>query len=139
MTKNEALEYCYKHKDQYIRDFDSIAEGIRSFDCLIAIIEEDTITPDQIKDYGMDYKDENEWSKTPPNSEGWYWYCSGNEGNQENKETPPQIVYIEKSPKQNKFQVGVNYLGRCINMSCDSLGGWWKLVDIPNPPKSSKS
>lgn len=55
MNKEEALEYCYDHRDDYIRDFDSIDEGIRQFDCLISILESDTITPDQIADYGMDY------------------------------------------------------------------------------------
>lgn len=57
MTKEEALEYCYKHRDQYIRDADSINEGIRQFDCLISILEDGTIKPEQLPEYGMEYDD----------------------------------------------------------------------------------
>jgi len=56
MDKQEALDYCYKHKDEYIRSFDSIDEGQRLFDCLIGIIEGDTIKPDEIGSYGMDFE-----------------------------------------------------------------------------------
>jgi len=55
MNKEEAIAYCYRHKDQYIRDADSIDEGIRQFDCLVSILESDTISPDQLAEYGMDY------------------------------------------------------------------------------------
>lgn len=57
MTKEEAVSYCYKHRDQFIRDSESIDAGIRQFDCLIVILEEGTITPEELSDYGMDYKD----------------------------------------------------------------------------------
>ena len=55
MTKEEAINYCYKHREEYIRDFDSVDEGIRQFDCLISILESGTITPDQLPEYGMEY------------------------------------------------------------------------------------
>jgi hypothetical protein len=55
MTKEEAIKYCYTNKDNYIRDFDSISQGIRQFDCLIAIIESGTINPSELPDYGMEY------------------------------------------------------------------------------------
>ena len=52
-TKGEALEFCYKHKDDYIRQFYSIDEGMRQFDCLIEILESDTIPVTDLPDYGM--------------------------------------------------------------------------------------
>ena len=55
MTKEEALIYCYKHKDEYIRDFDNIAEGIRAFECLISNLEEEITLPSELASYGMDY------------------------------------------------------------------------------------
>ena len=55
MSKEEALAYCYKHRDEYIRDHDSIVEGTEQFECLITILEAGTITPDQISDYGMEF------------------------------------------------------------------------------------
>ena len=55
MTRDEAIQYCYQHKDDYIRDFDSVSEGVRQFDCLIAILEYGTIKPTDLPQYGMDY------------------------------------------------------------------------------------
>lgn len=56
MTKEEALNYCYKHEKEYIVDTaDTIADGQRQFDCLIAILEDGTISPSELPDYGMDY------------------------------------------------------------------------------------
>ena len=55
MTKKEAIDYCYKHKDEFIKDFDSIDEGVRQFDCLIEIVNSGTIKPNEIADYGMEY------------------------------------------------------------------------------------
>lgn len=55
MNKEEAIAYCYKHKDEYVKDFKSVDEGIRSFDCLISILEDELIQPNQLKEYGMEY------------------------------------------------------------------------------------
>lgn len=55
MTIKEALDYCYKHRDEYIKDFDSVDDGVRQFDCLIVIVEDGTIKPEQLSEYGMDY------------------------------------------------------------------------------------
>ena len=57
MNKDEAIAYCYLHRDEYIRDSGSIDEGSRGFDCLISILESDTIKPDQLAEYGMKYED----------------------------------------------------------------------------------
>jgi len=54
MTKEEALDYCYLHKDDYIHGFDSIYEGNRQFDCLVSILESGTISPADLPDYGME-------------------------------------------------------------------------------------
>lgn len=56
MNKEEALEYCYKHEKEYKSDLYACGEdGDEMFACLITILESGTITPDQLKDYGMDY------------------------------------------------------------------------------------
>ena len=56
MTKKEALAYCYEHERQYKADlYASGEDGERSFDCLIEILEGDTIQPKDLPDYGMDY------------------------------------------------------------------------------------
>ena len=54
MTKSEALEYCWEHRNEFIRDSESVDEGIRQFDCLISLLEYGTISPDEIGDYGME-------------------------------------------------------------------------------------
>jgi len=55
MTVEEAIDYCYKHKEDYIDLFDKSSEGKRQFDCLIAILEYKTITPSLLPDYGMNF------------------------------------------------------------------------------------
>ena len=57
MNKQEAIDYCYRHKDQWISDFGCITDGARAFECLIVILEEETIKPEELPSYGMDYKD----------------------------------------------------------------------------------
>lgn len=54
MTAEQAIEYCYKHEDQFLRDCGK--GGQRQFDCLIAILESGTISPKELPDYGMDYE-----------------------------------------------------------------------------------
>ena len=56
MTKEEALEYCYNHANEFKADMYKCGEnGERQFDCLIAILESGTIEPKELPDYGMDY------------------------------------------------------------------------------------
>ena len=50
MTIEQALQYCYKHEKVYVFETDQ-----RTFDCLIAIVENGTIKPSQLPEYGMDY------------------------------------------------------------------------------------
>ena len=57
MTKNEAVDYCYRHKEEYIRGSETVHAGIRSFYCLIAILEDGTIQPSELADYGMEYSE----------------------------------------------------------------------------------
>ena len=54
MSVDEAIRYCYDNRDEYIRGFDKISEGIRGFDCLIEILEHGTIKPVDLPKYGMD-------------------------------------------------------------------------------------
>lgn len=53
--KEEAIDYCYKNKDKFIKDCESVSKGIREFDCLISCLEEGTIKPEELADYGMNY------------------------------------------------------------------------------------
>lgn len=56
MTKEEALAYCYKHERQFKADAYAAGEdGERQFDCLIEILEGETIQPKDLPGYGMDY------------------------------------------------------------------------------------
>ena len=55
MTKEDAIKYCYEHKDEFIKDYECVSDGIRQFDCLIEIVESGTIPPSEIANYGMDY------------------------------------------------------------------------------------
>jgi len=55
MTKEEAIAYCYENKDEYVKDFESVDEGIRAFNCLISILQDELIQPNQLKEYGMEY------------------------------------------------------------------------------------
>lgn len=60
MTKDQAIDYCYKHKNDYVKSMDDIEEGLMQFDCLIAILEAGTIEPSELPDYGMEFdKPEN--------------------------------------------------------------------------------
>ena len=53
VSKEDALKYCYDNKDIYIRDFANLDEGYRSFECLISILESDTIEVTDLPSYGM--------------------------------------------------------------------------------------
>ena len=51
ILQKQLLEYCYKNKKEYVYEV-----GCREFDCLIALVEDNTIsTFEQLADYGMDY------------------------------------------------------------------------------------
>lgn len=56
-SKDEAISFCYENRDKYIRQMDSIDEGVEQFDCLISILEGDTISVTDLPDYGMSDKE----------------------------------------------------------------------------------
>jgi hypothetical protein len=62
MTKEEAIEYCYSHRAEYVGGFPNDGsrggDGCRAFDCLIEILEGETIHPKDLPDYGMDFEKE---------------------------------------------------------------------------------
>lgn len=59
MTKEEALDYCYKYENKYKAEMYECGEdGEREFGCLIMILDGDTIQPKDLPDYGMNYEDE---------------------------------------------------------------------------------
>jgi hypothetical protein len=59
MTKEQALEYCYKHENKYKAGaFEDGEDGVRQFECLIGILESGTIQPSELPEYGMDFETE---------------------------------------------------------------------------------
>jgi hypothetical protein len=55
MTIEEAIDYCYEHKNDYIKDCDDVSEGMEQFECLISCLESGHINPTELPDYGMKY------------------------------------------------------------------------------------
>ena len=51
MSVDEAVDYCYAHKAEYLQ---GSGLGDREFECLISILEENTIKPEQLPEYGME-------------------------------------------------------------------------------------
>lgn len=57
MSVEEAIDYCYKHRDKYLSAAYAAGEnGQRQFDCLISCLEYGTIKPEELADYGMDFE-----------------------------------------------------------------------------------
>ena len=54
MTYEEAIEHCHKHRNEYIREFEVIEEGIESFNSLITLLEDEVIKTSELPDYGME-------------------------------------------------------------------------------------
>jgi hypothetical protein len=60
MTKEEAIAYCHKHRNEFLADAYAMGEnGQRQYDCLIVCIEEGTIKPEELAAYGMAYDTHN--------------------------------------------------------------------------------
>lgn len=55
MTVDEAITYCYDHKNDYVKDSDDVSEGMEQFECLISCLESGHIKPSELPDYGMEY------------------------------------------------------------------------------------
>lgn len=56
MTKQEAIEYCYLHEDKFKSGIYEAGEnGQEQFDCLMVLLKDDAIKPENLADYGMDY------------------------------------------------------------------------------------
>lgn len=48
-------DILWKHREEYIRGFDNVDEGIRSFDCLVALVEWKTIqTVEELVEHGCE-------------------------------------------------------------------------------------
>lgn len=57
MTVDDAIKYCYKHRSRFLSELYEVGEdGVEQFDCLIVILEDGTIKPSQLPEYGMDYE-----------------------------------------------------------------------------------
>ena len=58
-TKQEALDYCYKHESEFKSDcYRAGEDGQRQFDYLISCVESGHIKPEELPSYGMDYDDD---------------------------------------------------------------------------------
>lgn len=56
MTTDDAVEYCNKHADRFIKDMNDMGvDGSKQFHGLIELLESGNISPLDLKDYGMDY------------------------------------------------------------------------------------
>jgi len=53
VSKEEALKYCFDHADEYARLHESVTEGSEQIENLIVLLESETISVDQLPDYGM--------------------------------------------------------------------------------------
>lgn len=53
MTIDEALDYCYKHKEEYFKGLGSDAQ--REWECLLGNIEDGVIKTVDLPAYGMDF------------------------------------------------------------------------------------
>lgn len=52
-SSQKLINDIYSQKDEYIKSFETIKEGIRAWDCLIACIESGTVTVENIEEYGI--------------------------------------------------------------------------------------
>ena len=50
----ELAEKILPYRDDYIRDFSSIDEGVRQWDCLFALVEDGDVLEENLSDYGLD-------------------------------------------------------------------------------------
>lgn len=55
MTIEQAVAYCHKHREAFIRDWDTADEGIAQFDTLVSLLVSQHINPAELPDYGMEY------------------------------------------------------------------------------------
>lgn len=53
MSLKDALSYCYVHRKEFIAE-----QSQESFDCLIVILEDGTIHPANLPEYGMDFEED---------------------------------------------------------------------------------
>ena len=57
MTRDEALEYCHKHRNKFMSEAYACDEdGKEQYDCLVSIVEDGTIQPSELPDYGMEFE-----------------------------------------------------------------------------------
>jgi hypothetical protein len=53
MSLKDALSYCYAHRKEFVAE-----QSQESFDCLIVILEDGTILPANLPEYGMDFEED---------------------------------------------------------------------------------
>lgn len=50
----QLLKHIYPQKDEYIRSFETISEGVRAWECLVSIVEDGTVQLKDLSEYGID-------------------------------------------------------------------------------------
>jgi len=55
MPKEEAINYCYRHREEFVAMYVDANEGNKSFDSLIVRIEEGDVSPWELPQYRMDF------------------------------------------------------------------------------------
>ena len=59
ISVEDAINYCHRHRNEFLSDaYGGSGEGIEQFDCLISLLENKTIEPSHLPEYGMDYPDD---------------------------------------------------------------------------------
>lgn len=56
MTLEEAISYCFRHANEFkAKMYEAGENGERQFECLIGMLEEETIQPNELPNYGMNF------------------------------------------------------------------------------------
>lgn len=60
MTQKEAVAYLHRHRDEFIRGFDDISDGIEQFDCLVVLIETGSppMSPTRLPEHGFEFPEQ---------------------------------------------------------------------------------
>ena len=66
------------------------------------------------------------WSETPPDCEGWWWWC-------ENAQDEPIPVHIQRSPAGRRYYASTGQHGWTQAKWSDEMGGVWQRSNVQRP------
>jgi hypothetical protein len=58
MSKQEAINYCHRHKQEFVAIFKDSNQGEKDFDSLIIRVEEGDVSPWELPQYNMYFNDD---------------------------------------------------------------------------------